>query len=35
VTVDWSPSACWLLVRDDDEARASGAPPPAREETAV
>jgi ABC-type Fe3+/spermidine/putrescine transport system ATPase subunit len=32
VTVDWTPSACWLLVRDDD-AQAAGSPPPAREET--
>jgi spermidine/putrescine ABC transporter ATP-binding subunit len=31
VTVDWTPSACWLLPRDDD-AQAAGAPP-AREET--
>jgi ABC-type Fe3+/spermidine/putrescine transport system ATPase subunit len=32
VTVDWAPSASWLLARDDD-AQAAGAPPPAREET--
>jgi spermidine/putrescine ABC transporter ATP-binding subunit len=31
VTVDWTPSACWLLPRNDD-AQAAGAPP-AREET--
>jgi ABC-type Fe3+/spermidine/putrescine transport system ATPase subunit len=31
VTVDWTPSACWLLARDDDAE--AGAPPPAREET--
>jgi ABC-type Fe3+/spermidine/putrescine transport system ATPase subunit len=31
VTVDWTPSACWLLPRDND-AQAAGAPP-AREET--
>jgi len=34
VTVDWTPSACWLLPRDDD-ARAAGGPLPAREETAA
>jgi spermidine/putrescine transport system ATP-binding protein len=32
VTVDWTPSACWLLPRKDDDAHAAGAPP-AREET--
>jgi spermidine/putrescine ABC transporter ATP-binding subunit len=32
VTVDWTPSACWLLPRDDD-ARAAGGPLPTREET--
>jgi spermidine/putrescine ABC transporter ATP-binding subunit len=32
VTVDWTPSACWLLPRDDD-AQAAGEPLPAREET--
>jgi hypothetical protein len=32
VTVDWTPSACWLLLRDDD-AQAAGEPLPAREET--
>jgi ABC-type Fe3+/spermidine/putrescine transport system ATPase subunit len=32
VTVDWTPSACWLLPRDDD-AGAAGGPLPAREET--
>jgi ABC-type Fe3+/spermidine/putrescine transport system ATPase subunit len=31
VTVDWTPSACWLLPREDD-AQAAGLPP-AREET--
>jgi TOBE domain len=32
VTVGWTPSACWLLPREDDDAEAAGAPP-AREET--
>ena len=32
VTVDWDPSACWLLPRDDD-APAAGKPMPAKEET--
>jgi spermidine/putrescine ABC transporter ATP-binding subunit len=32
VTVDWTPSACWLLARDDD-ARAAGGPLPTKEET--
>jgi ABC-type Fe3+/spermidine/putrescine transport system ATPase subunit len=33
VRVDWTPTACWLLARDDDDARAAETPPPAREET--
>ena len=32
VTVDWTPTACWLLPRDDD-AQAAGQPLPAKEET--
>jgi spermidine/putrescine ABC transporter ATP-binding subunit len=32
VTVEWTPSACWLLPRDDD-ARGAGGPLPTREET--
>jgi spermidine/putrescine ABC transporter ATP-binding subunit len=32
VTVDWTPSACWLLPRDDDKP-AAGEPLPAKEET--
>jgi hypothetical protein len=32
VTVDWTPSACWLLAREGD-GRAAGAPLPTREET--
>jgi ABC-type Fe3+/spermidine/putrescine transport system ATPase subunit len=33
VTVDWTPSACWLLAREHDDAQAAGTPLPAREET--
>jgi ABC-type Fe3+/spermidine/putrescine transport system ATPase subunit len=34
VTVGWTPSACWLLARNED-APAAGVPPPAREERAA